>query len=393
MSGSSDDHPTLDPSTMTSSAELNESKHVLVAGATGVIGSQAVQRFVADGWVVTALSRRDPGFGPEVRYAAVDLTDASACAELVASLPAVSHLVYAAVYEEDDLVRGWRSEEQMSINLQMLTNLAQPLSETGSLEHVSLFQGTKAYGVHVEPMRVPARESGPRHPHDNFYWLQEDFIKSLAGTKDFAVTIWRPQVVFGDSTGVVMNVLPVLGAYAAMEALAGRGFGWPGGPEYVLEAVDAGLIADALVWAASSENAHNETFNITNGDVFVWQNLWPMLAEAFGVSVGGDRPQRLGETMPERADEWRQLAERFGLVNSDLAALMSRSHRYADFTFATGARSAPAPALVSTIKLRKAGFDGCIDTEVMFQALIADLQEQRVLPSPEDLTDLLDRGA
>lgn len=365
--------------------------HVVIAGASGVIGRAATCRFAQAGWQVTALSRRDPQLGQSVRHIAVDLMDGGACVALAHQLRDVTHLVYAAVFEEDDLVEGWRSRRQMDTNLAMLRNIAAPLSGLGTLRHVSIFQGTKAYGVHLKPIRVPAREVWPRHDHDNFYWLQEDFLRELARISGFAVTIWRPQVVFGDAIGVVMNVLPVLGAYAALEAAEGRGFGWPGGPPYLLEAVDARLIADALLWAATAETARNQTFNITNGDVFIWQNIWPVLAAAFGAAPGKDRPQRLARTMPPRAEGWARIAQKFGLACDDLAALMGRSHHYADFTFATGARRQPEPALVSTIKLRQAGFAGCIDTETMFSELIHKLQDLKILPPLGALKQLMER--
>lgn len=38
-------------------------------------------------------------------------------------------------------------------------------------------QGTKAYGVHVEPMKLPGKEREPRHQHENFYWMQEDYLR------------------------------------------------------------------------------------------------------------------------------------------------------------------------------------------------------------------------
>jgi len=44
-------------------------------------------------------------------------------------------------------------------------------------------------------------------------------------------------------------------------------------------------------------------------------------------------------------------------------------------------RAAP-PALVSTIKLRQAGFSDCIDTEDMFRELFAQLVAKRILPPP-----------
>jgi nucleoside-diphosphate-sugar epimerase len=58
----------------------------------------------------------------------------------------------------------------------------------------------------------------------------------------------------------------------------------------VWEAVDVRLLADALAWAATAPQAANGTFNITNGDVFEWRDLWPALAETLGVEVGPDRP-------------------------------------------------------------------------------------------------------
>jgi hypothetical protein len=64
----------------------------------------------------------------------------------------------------------------------MLRNLIDPLSGVASLRHVTVIQGTKAYGIHQYPMRVPARERFPRDDHANFYWLQEDYIKEMAAT-------------------------------------------------------------------------------------------------------------------------------------------------------------------------------------------------------------------
>ena len=79
----------------------------------------------------------------------------------------VTHVVYTAVYELPGLVSGWRERDQMDTNLAMLRNLFDPLVEVaGGLRHVSLMQGTKAYGAHVHPIPVPARERFPRRPDD-----------------------------------------------------------------------------------------------------------------------------------------------------------------------------------------------------------------------------------
>lgn len=357
-------------------------RHVLIAGASGVIGQAAVAEFAARGWQVTALSRRPPpGDGP-FRHLPIDLTNAGACAEAIAALAPVTHVVYAALFEEPDLVAGWRSDAQMGTNLAMLRNLTEPLLARGDRLHISLFQGTKAYGVHIRPFPVPARERWPRHDHENFYWLQEDYLRAKAAGGHLRLTIFRPQVVFGLAVGVAMNLIPVIGAWAALCAARNLPFGFPGGPPYLLEAVDAALIARALLWAADSVTACGETFNITNGDVFVWQNVWPVIAEALGVIPGPAAPVHLADEMPKLAPLWQVIAGRCGLAEPSLTALIGRSHHYADFTFATRARRDPAPALVSTIRLRQAGFGDCIDTEDMFRAQFATMQRRGYLPRP-----------
>ncbi|PVA09826.1 short-chain dehydrogenase [Pelagivirga sediminicola] len=362
--------------------------HILIAGASGVIGQAAVAAFAAKGWQVTALSRRRPAVDAEFRHLAVDLTDPGASRAALEALPPVTHVVYAALFEEPDLVKGWQSTAQMDTNLAMLDAVIAPLTARGDRPHVSLFQGTKAYGVHIRPFPVPARESWPRHDHANFYWLQEDYLRAEAAKGNVTLTIWRPQVVFGNAVGVAMNLIPVLGVWAGLCAAEGRGLSFPGGPAYLLEAVDAGLIADALIWAAGSQRAVGETFNITNGDVFVWQNVWPAIADAMGLAVAPPQKVALADVMPTKADVWRKIATDHALEQPDLAAMVGHSHHYADFTFATHAKREPAPALVSTIKLRQAGFDGCMDTEVMFRRLIADLQDRNLLPAPRALADL-----
>ena len=90
----------------------------------------------------------------------------------------VTHVVYTAVYELPGLVPGWSERDQMDTNLAMLRNLMDPLAAAASgLQHVSLLQGTKAYGVHLHPIPIPARERFARDQHENFYWLQEDYVR------------------------------------------------------------------------------------------------------------------------------------------------------------------------------------------------------------------------
>jgi len=355
---------------------------VLIAGSSGVVGQAAVKTFVAAGWDVIALSRRAPDLAPSARWRhlALDLLDVDACNSAAQAMSGVTHVVYAALYEKPGLVAGWRDDEQMATNLAMLRNLLTPLRDRASLAHISLLQGTKAYGAHLKPFAVPARESWPRHPHANFYWLQEDLVRGELASRGVGFTIFRPQVVFGDAIGAAMNVIPVLTAYGAICRYEGRPFCYPGGPDYLLEAADARLIGRALLWAADAPSARDETFNITNGDVFCWRNVWPAIAAALGLQQGPDTPIRLAEWLPAKADVWEAAAQRFGLHQMSLANLLGQSHIYADFVMASGATREPKPVLVSTIKLRQAGFADCIDTEQMFRELIAAMIEKRLAP-------------
>ena len=151
-------------------------KQVLIAGGSGLVGYAAIRCFGADpDCDVIALSRRAPDVTHGARFLPLDLTDAAACEQLAASLPGVTHLVYAALYERPELVAGWREREQIETNARMFRNLLDPLQgHAKNLRHVTLLQGTKAYGVHVGPLSVPARENrSEMHEQPNFYWNQE----------------------------------------------------------------------------------------------------------------------------------------------------------------------------------------------------------------------------
>ena len=360
---------------------------VLIAGASGVIGQSAVARFAAEGWRVIAVSRRAPDVaaGAHVRHLSLDLCDSAACRAAAGAFAEVTHVVYAALYEKPGLYAGWFEQDQMDTNLAMMRNLMEPLFEAArGLRHVSVLQGTKAYGAHLHQIAVPARERSPRDPHANFYWLQEDYLRARRTGADWSLTIWRPQVVFGGAIGVAMNIVPVIGAYAAIQRELGRPLTYPGRPGGVSEAVDADLIADALLWAGEAERARDETFNITNGDVFTWADTWPAIARALGMEPAFGAPFALVDYLGGHAGVWDDVVRRHGLRATPLPDLLGESHHYADLLFGVHAppEATRAPVLVSTIKLRQAGFGECIDTEQMFAKWLERLAERRIIPPP-----------
>ena len=358
---------------------------VLIAGASGVVGVAAVEAFLREGWAVVALSRRAPEVqcAGEVEHLPVDLRDAAASTAALGQLKGVTHVVYAALFEKPGLISGWQERDQMDTNLAMLRNCLTPLLAPGhGVRHVSLLQGTKAYGIHLHPMPIPARERAPRDNHANFYWLQEDWLKAQAAAQGFEFTILRPQLIIGAAYGVAMNVAPVIGAYAALCRELGEPLSFPGGVSYVWEAVDARLLANVFVWATRSPQANGQHFNVTNGDVFEWRNLWPAIADTLGVKTGADRPRALASWLPAHAAQWEGLVHKHGLRPIAMDELLGESHHYADFCFAHGATTPPPAAFVSAIKLRQAGFTEVCDTEDMFCYWLQNFIDRGILPRP-----------
>lgn len=359
------------------------SEKVLIAGASGVVGAAAVEAFLGQGWEVVALSRRKPEVATTqaFEHLSVDLRDAAASKAALSALSDVTHVVYAALYEKPGLIAGWSEADQMETNLAMLRNCLEPLLATArGLAHVSLLQGTKAYGIHLHPMPIPARERAARDDHANFYWLQEDYLKGRAAQAGFQFSILRPQLIIGSAYGVAMNLAPVIGAYAALCREQGEPCGFPGGVSYVWEAVDARLLANVFTWAATSAAAAGQHFNVTNGDVFEWRNLWPAMMRTLGVEAGPDRARSMAEYLPAQAATWEAIVNKHRLRKLTMDELLGESHHYADFCFAYGADTPPSPAFVSAIKLRQAGFTQVCDTEEMFCYWLESFIERGILP-------------
>ena len=353
---------------------------VLIIGALGVVGRAAMERFAGRSDLRTVgLARRAPDFAPQASWVACDLQDAQATRQALAAHLDATHVIYAALNETPDLLHGWRDPDNVALNTRMLHNTLTAL-DGAPLRHVTLLQGTKAYGVHTgRPMRVPAREQDALRDHTNFYFEQEDLLAQRAREVGFGWTILRPQIVLGVAIGSAMNPVAALGAYALLLREAGRPLSYPGHPHLLNECTDARLIAAAIEWSWNEPRAHGEAFNIANGDVIVWETFFQRLADHFQMPLGPASDIRLAQEMPAHAPIWQQIAQRDGLRLVDLQALVgNRSWQYADATWASR-RPFPVPPLVSTIKLRQFGFGECIDSEECIIEHLACMRSQGYL--------------
>lgn len=354
---------------------------VLIVGALGVVGLAAFRHFDAlEDWEAVGLSRRSPDFPVRGRWLNINLAGEPPDEGAFAAAAGVTHLVYTALFEKASLRAGWTEREQIDTNVRMLRNAVDGLSAVSSeLRHVTLLQGTKAYGVHHGQMRIPARESDPRFIASNFYYEQEDWLRETAARRGFAVTILRPQAVCGFALGNPMNVVTAVGVYAAICRELGMPMRYPGSLLCVKQATEAGLLAKAIYWAATTPRCAGETYNITNGDCFVWENVWGRVAGHFGIQAGPNHPFSLAAVMPDKGDVWERIVRRHGLLPYHYEEVC-RSWQFLDYAVRQG-EALPRHSLVSDIKSRRHGFLEFYDTEEMFLDLIRAMQEARVLPT------------
>ncbi|WP_137389906.1 SDR family oxidoreductase [Rhodoligotrophos defluvii] len=346
----------------------------LVVGALGIVGEALIQQLVSLGdWRIKGISRTAPQSAHGWTHVPLDLTDPEACRTAATdTLADVTHVFYCARYSSPE------PREEARINRAMLANLLQPLVQRAdALAHICLVHGTKWYGSHLGPYRTPAREDDPRHLGPNFYYDQYDDLLALhARHGGWSWSTVRPHIVCSSSAGYPFNLITLLGAYGSLCASRGLPLDFPGSEacfRSISQATDAGLLARAMVWAATTPASANQSFNIINGDYFRWSGLWPKLADFFGVPMGIVRPMSLARAMADAGADWQKLATQNGLADYPLAKLANWS--FGDFLFSAGWDD-----MSSIVKSRRFGFTDAVDTEDNILEALATLRARRIIP-------------
>ncbi len=347
-------------------------RSVLIAGAQGVIGQAAAEHFSAvPSTVVYGLSRRKIEDLPAITPINVDLLSPADVERALASLTDVTHVIFGAYVEKNT------PRERSEVNVALLRNLLAVVERNApGLKHVTLYQGGKAYGADLGPFKTPAREDDPRLMGPNFYYDQEDFLRNLQAGKTWNYSILRPEAVCGYALGNPMNLTMVIAIYAAISKELGLPLRFPG-PEAAYRALyqvtSADILARAADWAGGTPAAANRIFNITNGDYFRWQFMWPKIANAFRMEVAEPVPMPLQVYMADKGALWTKMTEKYGLKPIPYDHLVSWA--FGDFIFHSAFDN-----ISSTIKARKHGFHDCIDTEEMFTNFFADLRKRHIIP-------------
>lgn len=351
-------------------------KTALVVGASGIVGSATAALLLDEGWTVYGLARRPRG-DSAVKPLGVDLQDAAATAAALHDL----HLdaVFITTWLRQD-----SEAENIRVNSAMVRNLLDGLPRPTGPRHVALVTGLKhylgpfeAYGRGALP-QTPFREEQGRLDVENFYYAQEDAMFAAAERDGFSWSVHRPHTVIGLAVGNAMNMGTTLAVYATICRETGRPFAFPGSAAQwsgLTDMTDAGQLARHLLWAAETERAHDEAFNVVNGDVFRWQWMWSRIADWFGVEAapfdGTVRP--LEQQMAGDAALWREIALREGLAEPDLHRLASPWHTDADL-------GRPIEVVTDMSKSRRLGFAGYQPTDDAFFALFERLRADRLIP-------------
>jgi len=351
-------------------------KVALVAGASGVVGSRVVELLSASSeWKAVACSRRPPPLESHhagANYVSVDLIDTESCRRLARDLDGVTHLFYAARHE---FTTG--EHEASARNTLMFRNILDALEETDHpLEHVHMVHGTKYYGSTLGPFQTPARETDPRGLLSNFYYEQEDLVAARSGTRRWSWSISRPHGVCDSSLATPRSMPLLIAAYASICQHLGQPLCFPGTRENyraIYQCTDARLLAQAIVWMASEPQCADQAFNVTNGDFFRWERLWPAFADYFGLDSGPVRTIRLAEIMPDKGKIWNEVIARHNLAATPFERMALWS--YGDFIFTPG-----WDMMSSTTKLRQYGFHGFADSEEMFFRYFDSFRAASIIP-------------
>jgi nucleoside-diphosphate-sugar epimerase len=210
----------------------------------------------------------------------------------------------------------------------------------------------------------------------NFYYNQQDFLAARQHDKRWTWSASRPHAICGFAVGNPMNLSTVLAVYAVISKELGLPLSFPGKPgayRALYQCTDSALLAKALVWMATEPKCANQAFNITNGDLIRWENLWPRLARFFDMEPAPPRHISLTRFMADKGKVWDRIVEKHGLKPYPFEQIAAWP--FGDFVFGSD-----YDIVSDTGKARRYGFCEAVDTEEMFLRLFAQFRADRVIP-------------
>ncbi|KAK4481542.1 hypothetical protein RD792_012443 [Penstemon davidsonii] len=337
----------------------------LIVGVTGISGSGLAETLSFSDtpggpWKVYGVARRPC---PEwltkldVNYVQCDIGKTDETQSKLSPLTDITHIFYVS----------WTGSEDCELNSLMFQNILDSvIPNAPNLKHIGLQTGIKYYWGNMDemdstnqPHDCPFYENLPRLKQDNFYYNLEDLVVEAAvRKKSLTWSIHRPALIFGFSPCSMMNTVSTEVSWNCL---------W--------DALDADLLAEHFLWAATDPKAKNEAFNCNNGDVFKWKHMWKVLAKEFDLeSVGyeGKEPVLLEDLMKDKDSVWDEIVKKHDLVPTklrDIAAFW-----LADVIFRN------KETLSSMNKNKEFGFLGFRDTTKSFVTCVNKMRDYRFVP-------------
>ena len=173
-----------------------------------------------------------------------------------------------------------------------------------------------------------------------------------------------------------MNLTLAIAVYANICKALGLPLSFPGKPgayTALYQATDAALLAKAVTWMATDPRCANQAFNVTNGDLIRWQNVWPKFANFFGVELAPPRHINLARSMSDKGPIWTRIVEKNGLQKY-------RFEEIAAWGYPDGVFASDYDIISDTSKGRRFGFHDLVDTEEMFLRMFSDFRRDRIIP-------------
>ncbi|KGT86799.1 MAG: SDR family oxidoreductase [Pantoea sp. Morm] len=348
----------------------NLNKVALVAGATGIVGSNLVKTLLQDGWEVIGLSRQALPHPDSIPVVCVDLLDEKQSEKVLQQLSSITHIFFSA------WVNAANWTDMVGPNVTMLRNLVSNIEKVAPLQTVSLMQGYKVYGAHLGPFKTPARESDPGVPGAEFNAAQLAWLSDFQHGKAWHWNAIRPGVVGSAVSGNTMNLALSIALYASLCQSLGLPLRFPGSERTwnsIVDHTDAGLLAEATIWAATTPGAANQAFNVNNGDIWRWSELWPRIARWFQLECAPPVRLSFHQMFRDYQSAWRDMALTHNLVEADI--LQINDGQFADFVFGW-----EYDMFGDGSKLRRAGFQKMQATDEMFFSLFRELRSFHHIP-------------
>lgn len=347
----------------------------LIVGANGIVGRNMAKYLQSrDNWdEVIITSYREPDFDTTAVFVRMDLTDPAAVENNAADLADVSHVFYAAYMEKKTLA------EQTATNIGLLQNLVLGLEKIApGFKHLTFIQGGKAYGAHLGKYKTPALETDSRHFPPNFYYSQQDFLITQSAGKAWSWTAVRPDIMVGFAVGNPMNMANLIAVYATLCKELNVPFRFPGSDkayQVLVNITDSAILAKGMEYAALHEECYGQIYNITNGDIFRWEQIWPKIADYFHVGMDSPITFPLADYMADKEEVWVGIVKKYELKPHTVRELANWP--FGDFIF-----NVEADAFFDVNKFRRAGFQEMqVASFDSFKNTFDELKAQNIIPA------------